>query len=293
MEICEEVQYLELLKDIINTGYKSEGRGGAKTRSLFGKTMEFSLSNDVIPLFTTKKTFLRGVIEELLWMLRGDTDVSLLQSKGIHIWDAHSSREFLDERGLSHYKEGDIGPCYGFQWRHAGAEYKTCNDNYQGMGVDQIARLISTLKEDPSGRRHLVCAWNPNDLDKMSLTPCHCLFQMYIDDNGLTCMLNQRSADMGLGVPFNVASYSILTKLIAKCLNVKAYKFIHVMGNVHVYEDHIEALLEQVKRVPFHFPTMTIDKDISDLDDILKLSFDDFKLHNYIFHDKIKMKLII
>lgn len=290
----EEYQYTELIREVLEFGYSSKGRGGAYTRSLFGKTMEFSLDFDNrIPLFTTKKVFFRGVVEELLWILRGDTNAKHLSSKNIHIWDGHTSREFLDSRGLQHYPEGDIGPLYGFQLRHFGADYKTCNDDYAGQGVDQLKNLIDGLREDPRSRRHVVSMWNPVDLNKMCLTPCHSFFQMYVDDNGLSCLLYQRSADLGLGVPFNVASYSILTRIIAKCLDMPAYKFIHQIGDAHIYEDHVGKIEEHFGRVPYEFPSLTINKDIKTVEDIENLRFEDFVLEDYKFHKSIKMNLVV
>lgn len=289
----DENQYLNLIKDITENGYKSAGRGGSFTRSLFGKTMEFSLENDVIPLFTTKKVFFRGVVEELLWILRGETNVQHLKEKKINIWNGHSSREFLDSRGLTAYPEGDIGPLYGFQLRHAGAQYVNCYTNYHNQGIDQLDLLINNLRNEPRSRRHVINMWNVADLDKMSLTPCHTLFQMYIDDKGLSCLLYQRSADVGLGVPFNVASYSILTRIIAQTIGVKAHKFIHQMGDVHIYEDHIKPIQEQVTREPFPFPTLKINKTLHNVNDIEQLQYEDFELSNYKYHKHVKMEIIL
>jgi thymidylate synthase len=291
--VHEETQYLELVDDVINHGHKGIGRGGAATRSLFGKKMEFSLHSDRIPLFTTKRTFFRGVVEELLWMLRGSSDATELSDKGINIWKGHSSREFLDSRGLTDYEVGDIGPLYGYQWRHAGEPYIGCKADYRGKGVDQIANLIDGLHNDQRSRRHVVCAWSASEIDSMALAPCHCMFQMYLDENGLSCLLNQRSADLGLGVPFNVGSYAILTRIIAKCLGVVPHKLIHIIGDAHVYEDHIDALREQIIRKPFEFPCMKINKEISNIDDIENLEFGDFELSDYKHHKKICMKMVI
>lgn len=294
MGSSEENQYLNLIKDVLDNGYQSKGRGGSYTRSLFGKKMEFRLDNDdKIPLFTTKKVFFRGVVEELLWILRGETNAKVLQDKNIHIWDGHTSREFLDGRGLHHYPEGDTGPLYGFQLRHFGAEYRTCEHDYTNQGVDQLSKLIEELRNDPRSRRHVVSLWNPADLDKMCLTPCHSFFQMYIDDNGLSCMMYQRSADIALGVPFNVASYSILTRIIAQCLDLPAYKFIHEIGDAHIYEEHVEPIQEHFNRECFEFPTLKINKTLDTVEDIEKLCFEDFELSNYKYNKPIKMKLIV
>jgi thymidylate synthase len=196
----EEYGYINLITRILKNGDERKGRNGAITRSIFGHIAEYSLYDDTLPLFTTKKVFFRGVVEELLWMLRGSTDANELKEKNIHIWDAHSSREHLDKTGLEIYHEGDCGPIYGFQWRHCGAEYVDCDTDYSGQGVDQLANVIDGIKKDPFSRRHIINAWNPIDLSKMALTPCHAMMQFYVDsEDGLSCMMTQRSADVCLG----------------------------------------------------------------------------------------------
>lgn len=298
----EEQQYLDLVSEIVRISKPRTTRNNAITQAVFGKRMEFSLENEVLPLLTTKRVFFRGIVEELLWMLRGCTDAGKLQEKNIRIWDGHSSREHLDSVGLGHYREGDTGPLYGFQWRHQGAEYSSCDADYIDRGVDQIANVIESLRDDPHGRRHIVNAWIPNDLHKMALSPCHVMFQFFVEDDGkLSCMLFQRSGDIGLGVPFNIASYALLTKLIAAAVGRKAKKFIHILGDVHAYENHVEPLKHQLNLQPFPFPKVTIDlpSDLAQMStqEVLTafetLSFDHFHLHDYQCHKSIKMDMVV
>lgn len=211
----EELQYLELVRKIIDTGSLKTDRTGVGTFSLFGTSMRYDLERS-FPLLTTKKVFWKGVVEELLWFLKGSTDGKLLSDKGVKIWDGNGSREFLDNLGFKHRRVGDLGPVYGFQWRHFGANYVNCDTNYQGQGVDQIQQVIDMIKKSPDSRRLIVNAWNVKDLPQMALPPCHVLFQFYVDKGRLSCLLYQRSCDIGLGIPFNIASYALLTCLVAK-----------------------------------------------------------------------------
>ncbi|XP_066998804.2 thymidylate synthase isoform X2 [Anabrus simplex] len=217
----EEYQYLEQIQRIITCGVKRDDRTGVGTLSLFGAQMRYSLRNGVFPLLTTKRVFWRGVVEELLWFIRGSTNAKELQEKKIHIWDGNSSRQFLDSLGFTDREEGDLGPVYGFQWRHIGAKYVDMHTNYSGEGLDQLKEVIDTIRTRPFDRRIIMCAWNPMDIPKMALPPCHCLVQFYVANNELSCQLYQRSADMGLGVPFNIASYSLLTYMIAHVTGLK------------------------------------------------------------------------
>lgn len=286
----EEFQYLDLVKRIINDPKDPVvGRGGSTTKSVFGSTSRYTLKDGTLPLLTTKKLFTRGIIEELLWMLRGSTDAKELSKKKVMIWEGHTSKEHHANCGLSHYREGDTGPLYGHQWRHFGAEYKGCDHDYTGQGVDQITNVINTLKNDPGSRRHVVCTWNPAQSNEMVLTPCHCLFQFYIDINGLSCQMYQRSADVALGVPFNIASYSLLTHIIASAVGVPAYEFIHVIGDAHIYTPHLDVIKEQLEREPKPFPTVSIKDGI----DVFSLTIDDIKINNYECHPKIKMELVV
>lgn len=229
----------------VNIGKKRADRTNVGTISIFGAQMRYNLRGQ-FPLLTTKRVFWRAVVEELLWFIQGKTDAKLLQAKNVHIWDGNSTREFLDKSGFTDRAEGDLGPVYGFQWRHFGAEYKTCNDNYDNQGIDQLNDVINKIKTNPNDRRIIMSAWNPIDLPKMALPPCHCFVQFYVADNELSCHLYQRSADMGLGVPFNIASYALLTYLIAHVTDLKPGDFVHTLGDTHVYLNHVEPLKEQV-----------------------------------------------
>jgi len=206
----EEYQYLKLVDEIMEKGVRMDDRTGVGTLSVFGTMMRFDLRTS-FPLLTTKRVFWRGVVEELLWFVKGDTNGKHLSEKGIKIWEGNGSREFLDKRGLSHREEGDLGPVYGFQWRHFGAKYVDMHTDYSGQGVDQLAECIKKIKEDPADRRIIMSAWNPADLNLMALPPCHMFCQFYVANGELSCLMYQRSCDMGLGVPFNIASYSLLT----------------------------------------------------------------------------------
>lgn len=211
--------------------------------------MRFDLRNDIFPLLTTKRVFWRAVLEELLWFIKGSTNAKELQDKNIHIWDGNSTREFLDKMGFHDREEGDLGPVYGFQWRHYGAEYKTCHDDYTGQGIDQLNEVINRIRNNPNDRRIIMSAWNVVDIPKMALPPCHCFVQFYVADGELSCQLYQRSADMGLGVPFNIASYALLTYMIAHVTGLKPGDFVHTLGDAHVYLNHIEPLKQQVNRL--------------------------------------------
>jgi thymidylate synthase len=293
----EEYQYLNLIENIIENGNWEEGRNG-KTKSIFGSSMRFSLKDGKIPILTTKKTAWKTCLKELLWFIRGETDVKLLQQQGVHIWDANTSREFLDSRGLHLYPEGMIGPGYGYQWRHYGASYncfsgKALTDDYPFNGVDQLQQIITDLKnpETRTSRRLIMTAWNPKQLNQMALPPCHILCQFNVHDgNKLSCALYQRSCDIFLGIPFNIASYSMLTHLLAKHCGLEAYEFIHFMGNSHLYENAIDACKLQVQREPYPFPTVSI-KQIRE--NISEYQLDDFEINNYISHEQIKVEMVV
>ena len=293
----EEYQYLNLIENIIENGHWEEGRNG-KTKSIFGSSLRFSLKDGKIPILTTKKTAWKTCLKELLWFIRGETDVKLLQQQGVHIWDANTSREFLDSRGLHLYPEGMIGPGYGYQWRHYGASYncfsgKPLTDDYPFNGVDQLQQIITDLKnpETRTSRRLIMTAWNPKQLNQMALPPCHILCQFNVHDgNKLSCALYQRSCDFFLGIPFNIASYSMLTHLLAKHCGLEAYEFIHFMGNSHLYENAIDACKLQVQREPYPFPTVSI-KQIRV--NISEYQLDDFEVHNYISHEQIKVEMVV
>eukprot|EP00834_Sanchytrium_tribonematis_P001989 NODE_54_length_30443_cov_1.442954.p14 type:complete len:303 gc:universal NODE_54_length_30443_cov_1.442954:28837-29745(+) len=291
----EEQNYLDLVADVIKKGNDRSDRTGTGTRSIFAPPqLRFDIQNS-FPLLTTKRTFFRGVAEELFWFLKGSTDIKELQEKKIKIWDANGSREFLDNRKLQHYEEGELGPVYGFQWRHFGAKYKGPSHDYTGEGVDQIAQIIETIKSNPMDRRILLTAWNPSDLPKMALPPCHLLCQFYVTENSngknfLSCQLYQRSCDLGLGVPFNIASYALLTYLIAHCTDTIPYEFVHCMGDAHVYTNHIEPLKQQLLRNPRPFPTLKITNPSQNIDD---LKFEDLVVENYDPYGKIDMTMAV
>uniref|UniRef100_A0A6C0BSR8 thymidylate synthase n=1 Tax=viral metagenome TaxID=1070528 RepID=A0A6C0BSR8_9ZZZZ len=286
----EEKQYLDILLKILKQGTLTETRNG-NTLSLFGEKMVFDMSKG-FPLLTTKKMGYKTILRELLWFISGSTSNQKLKDKNVHIWDLNSTREFLDSRGLD-YEEGDLGPVYGFQWRHSGAEYKDCNTNYKGQGVDQLQNIIDLIKNEPNSRRIIMNAWNPYDLDKMALPPCHVMCQFHVNttDKTLDCQLYQRSGDMFLGVPFNIASYSFLLHIIAGITGYKPGKLIHILGDCHIYSEHISSVNEQLGRVPINFPKLKINENIFNkkIDDITE---DIFQITNYKSYDKISAPMI-
>ena len=301
----EEYQYLNIIENIIENGTWEEGRNG-RTKSIFGSSMRFSLKDGKIPILTTKKTAWKTCLKELLWFIRGETDNKLLKQQGVHIWDANSSREFLDSRGLKLYPEDMIGPSYGYQWRNFNANYncftgkKLTDDNEPDIfsnrkevtGIDQLQQIIDALKDPVQrmSRRLIMTAWNPSQLNEMALPPCHVMCQFNVHDgNKLSCALYQRSCDFPIGIPFNVASYSMLTHLIAKHCGLEAYEFVHFMGNCHIYEEHIEPIKEQLGREPYPFPTISIKQVRENINDYC---VEDFELQNYTSHEAIKMKMV-
>ena len=291
----EEKSYLDLVERVIEQGNVRGDRTGTGTISLFAPPQLRFRIDEYFPLLTTKRTFFRGLAEELFWFLKGSTHIKDLQDKNVKIWDANGSREFLDNRNLHSYEDGELGPVYGFQWRHFGATYKGPHHDYTGQGVDQIAEIIDKIKNNPNDRRILLTAWNPSDLPKMALPPCHLLCQFYVTvvpngKNLLSCQLYQRSCDLGLGVPFNIASYALLTCLIAHCTDTVPYEFIHCMGDAHVYSNHVEPLREQIKRIPRQFPKLKINNPSKNIDD---LSFEDLELVDYKPYGKIEMSMAV
>ncbi|XP_037820598.1 thymidylate synthase [Lucilia sericata] len=284
-----EQQYLDLIAQIIEKGVDRGDRTGVGTVSIFGAQMRFDMRNS-FPLLTTKRVFWRAVAEELLWFVHGCTDAKILQEKNIHIWDGNSDRKFLDKLGFTDREEGDLGPVYGFQWRHFGAKYRTCHDDYSNEGVDQLKEVINTIRTNPNDRRIIMSAWNPLDIPQMALPPCHCLAQFYVANGELSCQLYQRSADMGLGVPFNIASYALLTYMIAHITGLKPGDFIHTTGDTHVYKNHIEPLKEQLKRKPRPFPKLLIKREVKDIEDF---KFEDFEIVGYKPYPKIEMEMAV
>ena len=259
-------QYLDLLRDIMENGVDKMDRTGVGTRSVFGRQMRFDLSKG-FPLVTTKKVHLKSIIYELLWFLKGETNVKYLQEHGVRIWN-----EWADENG-------ELGPVYGSQWR-----------NWNGEGIDQIAEVINTLKTKPNDRRMIVSAWNVGKIAEMHLPPCHMMFQFYVADNKLSCMLYQRSCDMFLGVPFNIASYALLTMMVAQVCGLEPGEFIHTLGDTHIYHNHFEQVKEQLSHTPYPLPQMKINPNVKDINDF---KYEDFELVNYQSYDTIKAKVAV
>jgi thymidylate synthase len=254
---------------------------------VFARHLEFNLSNG-FPLLTTKRVFWKGIVKELLWFLRGNTDATLLSRDGVRIWDANTTEDALKARQLP-YREGDAGPVYGFQWRHWGADYSGCDGGPYG-GHDQLATLVRNLREDPMSRRHIVSAWNVEDLDRMALPPCHILFQCYVNNNGtLDLQVYQRSVDIGLGLPFNIASYATLVHLLASLTDRVPGRLIMSLGDCHIYRDHIDTIEEQLKRRPHHPPRLLIKNNkYTRLD---QFSEGDIKLVEYAPHGALPMHM--
>ena len=285
-----ELQYINLIKHILENGISKDDRTGIGTLSIFSYNMTFNLRKS-FPLLTTKKVYWKGVVEELLWFISGSTDSNILKEKGVKIWEGNSSREFLDSRGLSHYDQGDIGAGYGFQWRHFGAKYTNMYDSYEGKGIDQLKDVIYKIKNTPDDRRIIMTAWNPLDIDKMALPPCHIFVQFWVDTNKkeLHSQMYQRSCDVGLGVPFNIASYALLTCIIAKLCDLTPGDFHYCMGDTHIYKNHIDAMKLQITRDPYDFPKINI-KNITDIDSI---TADDIELIDYKYYENIKMQMAV
>lgn len=276
----EEQSYLNLLRTILETGSIRKNRTGVDTIGIFGTQLRFSLENNKIPAITTKKIFIRGVIEELLFFLRGESNSKILESKGINVWKGNTTREFLDKTGLQHLPEGDMGKLYGYQYRKWGSK------------IDQITKTIELLKNDPYSRRIIVSTWNVENLDEMCLNPCIPLFQLYVNNGELSLQWYQRSVDYPIGAPWNILSYAILAHIFAKVAKLKAKEIIFVGGDVHCYTNCIDQIKEQLSREPYEFPTLTIEKDIDTIEDIEKLEYKDFIISNYKFHPPIKMEMI-
>ncbi|MBX3596876.1 MAG: thymidylate synthase [Rhizobiaceae bacterium] len=263
-------QYLDLLQHVLDHGSDRSDRTGTGTRSVFGYQMRFDLSQG-FPVTTTKKLHLKSIIHELLWFLAGDTNIKYLNDNGVTIWD-----EWADENG-------DLGPVYGKQWR-------SWPNGRDGETIDQIQNLIKELERNPHSRRLIVTAWNPAEVDAMALPPCHCLFQFYVADGKLSCQLYQRSADIFLGVPFNIASYALLTMMIAQVRGLGLGDFVHTLGDAHLYSNHFEQAREQLSRTPKALPTMWINPDVKDL---FEFRFEDFRLENYVADASIKAPIAV
>ncbi|MEP6451320.1 MAG: thymidylate synthase [Nitratireductor sp.] len=262
-------QYLDLLSHVLDTGTDRGDRTGTGTRSVFGHQMRFDL-DDGFPVLTTKKLHLKSIIHELLWFLSGDTNIAYLNQHGVTIWD-----EWADGNG-------DLGPVYGSQWR----SWPTPD----GGSIDQIAQLVDQIRTNPESRRLIVSAWNPAEIGEMALPPCHCLFQFYVADGKLSCQLYQRSADIFLGVPFNIASYALLTHMIAHVTGLKAGEFIHTLGDAHIYSNHLEQADEQLTRTPHGLPRLVMKRDVKTLDDFV---YEDFEIVGYDAHPNIAAPIAV
>ncbi|RYP01724.1 hypothetical protein DL764_006117 [Monosporascus ibericus] len=332
----EEYQYLDLVQEILDDGEHRPDRTGTGTYSIFApRPLKFSLSDaatgaPILPLLTTKRVFLKAVVAELLWFVGGNTSSLALSEAGVKIWDGNGSRAFLDSVGLSHREEGDLGPVYGFQWRHFGAEYVNHRADYAGQGVDQLAEVVRKLRHTPYDRRIILTAWNPADLDKMALPPCHMFAQFYVsyprrprsslgsgrdgdgtgreegqEDNKeeekgqerpkghLHCQLYQRSCDMGLGVPFNIASYALLTHMLAHACDLVPGSLTHVMGDAHIYCDHVDSLRVQLGREPRAFPALEVVNRERGNGVVDGWSVEDFVVKGYDPHKSIPMKMSV
>jgi len=265
----DEQQYLDLVAEVLERGARKTDRTGTGTLSVFGRQLRFRL-DDSFPLLTTKKLHLKSILYELLWFLRGDTNVRWLQERGVSIWD-----EWADENG-------ELGPVYGYQWRH----WRTPD----GREIDQIKQLIDNLRTKPDSRRHIVSAWNPADVDRMALPPCHALFQFYVAGGRLSCQMYQRSADLFLGVPFNIASYAALTLMVAQVAGFKPAEFILTLGDAHLYLNHLEQAREQLARTPKPFPRVRLNATVKEL---LDFNYEDFTLENYDPHPAIKAPIAV
>lgn len=264
-----ERQYLNLLEDILQNGVERGDRTGTGTRGVFGRQMRFDLAQG-FPLLTTKKLHRKSIILELLWFLRGDTNVRWLQERGVSIWDEWADRQ-----------TGELGPVYGKQWRSWSAP--------DGRVIDQIAAVVEALKANPNSRRHIVSAWNPADVDDMALPPCHCLFQFFVADGKLSCQLYQRSADVFLGVPFNIASYALLTLMMARVTGYEPGEFVHTLGDAHLYLNHLDQARLQLSREPLPLPVMRV----APRDDLFAFEFEDFQLEGYRAHPSIPAPIAV
>jgi thymidylate synthase len=286
-----EKGYLKLVKHILKNGAKEFGRNGT-TYSTIGEMLKFDLKNNKIPLMTTKKLAWKTCLHELMWMIRGSTNNNYLKAQGVNIWTGNSTREFLDSRGLTNLSEGDLGPIYGHQWRHYNAKYEYSHSNYLFRGIDQLENVINEIKKVKetgiNSRRIIMTAWNPEQIDEMALPPCHVLSQYHVVNNRLSCTLYQRSGDVGLGIPFNIASYSFLTHLLAHHCDMEAGEFTHFIGNCHIYDDHVEMLKRQVERKPFTCPKLFLTDKYHSLN---VYDVKNFKIKNYKYHGKIKMDM--
>ncbi len=285
MKVYHDRTYLDLIRDILSKSVDKENRTGTRTLSVFGREMRFPLQDNIVPILTTKKIHLNSIVHELLWYLKGDTNIEYLNKNGVRIWD-----EWADE-------DGNLGPVYGKQWRDWGGYNRyQIDSNFEAQddvpypGIDQIKNVIDLIKTDPNSRRMIVSAWNVGDLENMALPPCHAFFQFYVENNSLSCKLTQRSADVGLGVPFNIAQYSILVCMIAHVTGLRPGEFIWSGGDVHIYQNHVDALSGQLCRRSHPSPTLWLNPEVTDIDNF---TYDDIRIENYESHPTIKMEVSV
>lgn len=276
----DEYSYLSVVEKVKEQGEPKPDRSGIGTKSLFGMRMEFDIS-ERLPLLTTKKVSFANIVKELLFFVSGKTDTKILEQQGVNIWKGHTSKEFLQKNNLE-WDEGDMGPLYSHQWRHWGAEYEGANQDYREKGIDQLQLLIDNIRNDPHSRRHILSAWNPSQLNQMSLPPCHVMAQFYVssDRRSLDCQLYQRSGDLFLGVPYNIASYAILTYMIGHITGLRPRRLIHIIGDAHIYVNHSEQVNRQLKRTPRPFPKLSF-RDSTRLHEIDDFTFNSFILEGY------------
>ena len=285
----EERSFLVLGKEILNTYCEKQDRTGTGTVSLFGKRLEFNLEHGKFPLLTSRKMFVRGIFEELMLYIRGQTNNNILAAKGINVWTPNTTREFLDSRGLQHLPAGDMGPSYGFLFRHFGAEYTDCKTDYTGKGVDQLGRVIHLLKTNPNDRRMIISLWDPVNIDNCPLPPCLYNYQFYVYDGKLSCMMTQRSSDFAIAGGWNVATGALLTYMLARVCNLEPGKLIWNLGDVHVYKNLIEEFRKQLDREPYQFPIISIPKK----ENIEDYEFKDIKLFGYKSHPALNFTLSV
>ena len=287
-----EQRYLNLVKHVLEHGIPRADRTGVGTLSVFAPDpLRFDLRGGVLPLLTTKRVYVKGIVEELLWFISGSTDAKKLAAKGVRIWDGNASREFLNKRGLAMLREGDIGAGYGFQWRHFGADYIGCDADYKFQGVDQLGYVVDQIKYNPTSRRIFMSAWNANQIKYQALPPCHVSVQFYVDgEDGLSAHMYQRSADLGLGEPFNIASYALLTHMIAHVCGLQAKTLTISMGDAHIYQNHIDALKTQVARTPGTFPTVHFKQKRNALE---AFEAGDVIIENYHPQARLKMAMAV
>ncbi|KAI6141383.1 thymidylate synthase/dCMP hydroxymethylase domain-containing protein [Pisolithus tinctorius] len=282
----EEYQYLNLVRRVIENGESRDDRTGTGTLSIFAPpSLRFSLRDGTFPLLTTKKIFMKGIAEET---------AVVLDAKGVKIWNGNGSKEFLETRGLGHREEGDLGPVYGFQWRHFGTEYVDCKTDYAGQGLDQLQECIRKIVETPTDRRIILSAWNPAAIPLMALPPCHMMCQFYVHITPTPPQKSLRSADLGLGIPFNIASYALLTHLVAQVTNTEAHELIIQLGDAHVYKNHVEALEKQLERHPKPFPKLRFKKELKSLRDLEQLKYSAKEAESdFVSHEVMPMKMSV